>query len=131
MFNPSPSQLEDQDALVPEKKFVDFQRLSVPAIMTSSLAGHFARRAMNGTFTLSIPESAATNELPPFVVRCTSSSCRQTIQSVLGLLDEIELSPPSPKSIHCQSFVPVHFALPLSCAPASAKSRSVGWSEPS
>src|SRR5438034_605772 len=58
--------MEDHDALVPEKKFVDFQRLSVPAIMTSSLAGHFARRAMNGTFALSIPESAATNEVPPF-----------------------------------------------------------------
>src|SRR5438132_5168362 len=113
--------MEDHDALVPEKKFVDFQRLSVPAIMTSSLAGHFARRAMNGTFALSIPESAATNALPPFVVRSTFSSCRQTIQSVSGLLDELALYPPSPKSIHCQSFAPIHLSLPLSCAPATAK----------
>ena len=67
MFNPSPSQLDDQDALVPEKKFVDFQRLFVPAIMTSSLDGHFSNRAMKGTPVLLIPVSAVKKSAPFFV----------------------------------------------------------------
>src|SRR6266496_6095559 len=101
-----------------------------PAMIISSLFGHFLSRAINGVFTSCIPKVAGEKLAPPSVVRQTFRSWNETAQSVSGLPDEMALSAPSPPNTRVQASVPVHFSVPLSWLPANAKFGLVGWTHP-
>src|SRR5215510_11127886 len=64
----------------------------VPVRKTLSLPGHLRTGATNADAVMSIPVSAAMNDLPPSVVRLIDPQIQAPIQSVSGRLDETATS---------------------------------------
>src|SRR5437667_5837339 len=101
-----------------ERKFVVLMRNEAAVRKTLSLVGAKTIGARNGNPWKPIPLKTSCRYRPPLVTRWTCSWSKETNQVLSGLLGEMPLAVPSPRSSSNQPLVPCHLSLPLSCAPA-------------
>ena len=118
------------DAQTPAPSVVR-QTLSLPAISTFELAGHALNCPMNGptpVFASVRPFTALEYDSPPSIVLKMARFWPEVYHVVSGLVASMTHAAPSPKVVRSHAVDPFMRGVPLSWAPAIARSKLLGSS---